>query len=181
MFNTRYILKTLFIIAVFIIPFYRYWQLKYGHHYTSAVAAKQNLPNPIKSGIYDVIVFKVNKDSLQISPSDSLRWQDVIFEHGANSGSIKTADTIFRQRYKRGYFKYETDTKQNIINFRKLPTDSAMSQAVVLSMHYEIPDNNTIQLWGKKNNDSLYVLLKRSNHHFQLSEKQFHWMSNYSK
>jgi hypothetical protein len=181
MHNARYILKTLFIIAVFIIPFYRYWQLKYGHRYMSAVVAKHDSHNPIKPGIYDVVVFKVNKDSLQISPSDSLRWQDVIFEHGANSGSIKTADTIFRQRYKRGYFKYETDTKQHTINFRKLPTDSAMNQAVVLSMYYEIPNDSTIQLWGKKNNDSLYVLLKRSNRHFQLSEKQFHWMSNYSK
>jgi hypothetical protein len=178
--NSRYILKTLFIIAAFIIPFYRYWQLKYGHH-ISSVAAKPNPPDPIKPGIYDVVVFKVNKDSLQISPSDSLRWQDVIFEHGANSGSIKTADTIFRQRYKRGYFKYKIDIKRHIINFRKLPTDSAMSQAVVLSMYYETPNDSTIQLWGKKNNDSLYVLLKRSNRSFQLSEKQFHWMSDYSK
>ena len=178
--NARYILKPLFIIAVFIIPFYRYWQLKYGHH-TSSVVAKPIPPNPIKPGIYDVVVFKLNQDSLPISSSDSLRWQDVIFEHGPNSGSIKTTDTIFRQRYRRGYFRYETNTEQHIINFRKLPTDSAMSQAIVLSMHYEIPDNNTIQLWGKKNNDSLYVLLKKSNRHFQLSERQFHWLSDYSK
>jgi len=56
-----------------------------------------------------------------------------------------------------------------------------MSKAIVLSMHYEIHNDSTIQLWGMKNNDSLYVLLKRSNRHFQLSEKQFHWMSDYSK
>lgn len=178
--NSRYILKTIFIIAAFIIPFYRYWQLKYGHH-ISSVAAKPNPPDPIKPGIYDVVVFKVNKDSLPILSSDSLRWQDVIFEHGPHSGSIKTTDTIFRQRYRRGYFQYETNAAQHIINFRKLPTDSAMSKAIILSMHYEIPNDSTIQLWGKKNNDSLYVLLKRSNRHFQLGEKQFHWLSDYSQ
>lgn len=174
--NTRYILKIVFVIAVIILPFYQYWQLKYGHQ----IAPTVSRANPIKSGIYDVIVFKVNKDSLPISPSDSLRWQDVIFENGY-AGSIKTADTIFRQRYKRGYFGYETDTSQHIINFRKLPTDSAMSNAIVLTMHYQIPDDNTIQLWGKENNDSLYVLLKRSNRHFQLAEKQFHWLSEYNR
>ena len=173
---TKNVLKIAFVIAVIVLPFSKYWLSKYGHHVSTTTAK----PNPIKPGIYDVLVYKLNKDSLPISPTDSLRWQDVIFENGA-AGSIKTADTIFRQRYRRGYFGFETNTTQHIINFRKLRTDSAMSNAIVLSMYYKTPNDSTIQLWGKKNDDSLYVLLKRSNRHFKLTEKQFHWLSDYNR
>jgi hypothetical protein len=109
-----------------------------------------------------------------------MRWQDVVFEKNG-SGSIKTADTIFRQRYKRGYFRFETDTLEHVINFKKLQTDSAMYSGIILSMRYDLPDTSTIRLWGKDKNDSLYVLLKRSDRHFQLAEKQFHWLSEYNR
>jgi hypothetical protein len=38
-----------------------------------------------------------------------------------------------------------------------------------------------IRLWGKIRNDSIYAELKRSNRHFQLAEKQFHWLSEYNR
>jgi len=86
-------------------------------------------------------------------------------------GSIKTSDTSFRQRYNRGYFSYTVDTIKHEINFKKCETDSTLYNGVILSMNYQLPDSNTIQLWAKQRNDSLYVLLKRSNRHFQLAEK----------
>jgi hypothetical protein len=70
---------------------------------------------------------------------------------------------------------------KHVINFKKLQTDSAMYIGIILTMHYQLPDSNTIQLWGKEKNDSLYVLLKRSNRRFQLAEKQFHWLSEYNR
>ena len=124
---------------------------------------------PVKSGVYDVVKFVVNKDTLPPLLTDTLRWQDVIFEKGGN-GSIKTSDTSFRRRYGRGYFYYTSDTISHTLYFHKNPKDS-------FAMSFQMPDSNTILLNGKKQNDSLYVELRKSNRHFQLAEKQFHWLS----
>jgi hypothetical protein len=170
---TRVILKIAFIAYTVVFSFY-----ENRREYKSLV----NTPDtkPIKSGIYDIATFVVNKDTIPPLITDSMRWQDVVFEKNG-SGSIKTADTIFRQRYKRGYFRFETDTLEHVINFKKLQTDSAMYSGIILSMRYDLPDTSTIRLWGKDKNDSLYVLLKRSDRHFQLAEKQFHWLSEYNR
>lgn len=177
MYNAAKVFKFLFIVAVFFIPILNHGKIKYAYHPASYAPGS----NPIKPGFYNVIIYKINNDTIPFSDEDSMRWQNVIFENGAQTGSIKTEDTIFRQRYKRGYFRYKADTSQRTISFRKLPTDSAMRTDVVLFMHYQIPNDSIIQLSGKENNDSLYVVLKRTNHHFQLTEKQFHWMSNYNR
>jgi hypothetical protein len=88
-------------------------------------------------------------------------------------GSINTADTMFRKRYGRGYFVFDVDTLQPIINFKK----NGQSATNILSLQYRLPDSNTIQLWGMQNSDSLFIELKRSTRHFQLAERQFHWLS----
>ncbi len=126
---------------------------------------------PINSGVYNVEKFIVNNDTIPALISDTLRWQDIIFEKGG-MGSIKTGDTIFRKRYGRQYFVFTADTVAHVIKFKKSPQDSSG-----LAMQYNMPEVNTIQLWGKKQNDSLYIELKKSNRHFQLAEKQFHWLS----
>ena len=127
---------------------------------------------PLKSGVYDVTKYAVNKDTFPPLLTDTSRWQDMIIEKGGY-GSIKTNDTLFRKRYGRQYFGFTSDTIKQTIGFKKFPQDSVP----VLTMTYQVPDSNTIQLWGKKNNDSLYVELKKSNRHFQLAERQFHWLS----
>jgi hypothetical protein len=170
---TRFILKIAFVFFVIAKPLYESWK-----NYQSIANRPES--KPIASGVYDVVTFVVNKDTLVPSPIDTLRWQNAIFSKDG-TGSIKTSDTSFRQRYKRGYFSYTTDTANHIINFRKLQTDSPLYAGIVLSMRYQLPDSNTIQLWGEQKNDSLYVLLKKSNRHFQLTEKQFHWLSEYNR
>jgi len=170
---TRILLKIAFVVYVIAMPFYYSWQ-EYNYN-VNEPEAKQ-----IKSGVYDVVTFVVNKDTVVPLITDTMRWQDVVFEKDG-SGSVKTADTIFRQRYRRGYFISETDTLQHIINFKKWQSDSALYSGIILRMHYRLPDSKTIQLWGKEKNDSLYVLLKRSNRHFQLAEKPFHWLSEYNR
>lgn len=170
---TRIIFKIAFVVLAVGFTFYNSYQ-----RYQSVI--NQPEIKPIKSGIYTVEKFAINKDTLSPLLKDSLRWQDVIFEKGG-TGSIKTADTSFRQRYNRGYFSFSTDTIKHIINFKKWQTDSAIYSGIILSLHYQMPDSTTIQLWGKQKNDSLFVLLKRSNRHFQLAEKQFHWLSEYNR
>jgi len=124
-----------------------------------------------KPGVYDVTQYVVNKDTLPPLLTDSIRWKDVIIENNS-FGSINTADTLLRRRYGRGYFSFTVDTLQPIIHFKK-----TMQGNDLFSFRYQLPDSNTIQFWGKKQNDSLYIELKRSARHFQLAEKQFHWLS----
>jgi hypothetical protein len=48
-------------------------------------------------------------------------------------------------------------------------------------LHFDLPDSNTIILSGMLRKDSVYALLVRSDRHFQLSERQFHWLSEYNR
>ncbi len=161
----RIVFKILFIIIAVGLQFYNindYYKIVH------PPTAKQ----PIQTGVYAVNVFAVNKDTIPYSYTDSLRWQDVIFDQ-ASLGSIKTADTAYRQRYKRAYFYYSFDSTENNLGFKKLQGDSLF----IASFRFARPDSNTVLLWGRQRNDSLYVELKRTNRHFQLAEKQFHWLS----
>ncbi|RYY48514.1 MAG: hypothetical protein EOO06_09925, partial [Chitinophagaceae bacterium] len=124
----------------------------------------------LKPGVYDVSRYTLSNDSLPVVQPDSLQWKDFIIDRGTN-GSIATKDTLFRQRYGRGYFYFEADSSnQPVIHFYKADRN-------FLSLHYRITDSSTIQLWGKKYNDSLFVELKKSTRHFPLTERQFHWVS----
>jgi hypothetical protein len=125
-----------------------------------------------KPGVYDVTKYVVNQDTMPALISDTLRWNDLIIEDNG-VGSINTKDTLFRRRYGRGYFNFNVDTLQPIIHIKKTQQDTAD----ILALHYLRPDSNTIQLWGKQKNDSVFIELKRSARHFQLAEKQFHWLS----
>lgn len=122
-------------------------------------------PKKLVTGIFSV-------DRMEGVPVDSLQWKDVIFE-ATNSGSIQTTDTLFRQRYRRGYFSYQLDSATHTIGFKKFATDTT----AMFAMQYNMPDTNHIELWGKIRNDSVKVSLKRQNRHFQLAERQFHWLS----
>ncbi len=166
---TRIILKIAFIVLFAGYTFYNAFD------YHDQIYGGKEI-KPIRAGIYDVPVYVKNHDSIPNLVSDTLRWQDIIFEKGGR-GSIKTGDTAFGHRYRRAYFYYATDTARQLLNFSKTFGDSNH----ILSMHYLLPDSNTIRLWGMQNNDSLFIELKRSNRHFQLGEKQFHWLTEYNR
>lgn len=123
-------------------------------------------------GIYDVTKYVVNKDTLPALITDTIRWKDLVIENN-KSGSINTRDTLFRKRYGRSYFSFTVDTLQPIIHFLKFPGD----EKPLFSLRYQRPDSNTIQFWGLQRNDSIFIELKSSARHFQLAERQFHWLS----
>ncbi len=164
---TRIILKLAFIIVYVILPFF-----DLNARYQSVIKQDSTETKPIRSGIYDVAVFALNKDTIMPIAGDTTRWKDIIFEKG-NFGSVGATDTAFRQRYRRGYFNVVIDSATQTIGFQK----TASSKGLIASFHYAFPDSNTVTLWGNKGKDSLYILLKKSNRHFQLAEKQFHWIS----
>ena len=129
---------------------------------------------PIHSGVYAVRVFAVNRDTIPPSFVDSVRWKDVIFDTRGR-GSVNSPDTSFARKYGygRGLFHYETDSVAHLLTITK----SAADHLPFMQCHYELPDSNTVLLRGRLRQDSLYVVLQRTDRQFQLSEWQFHWVS----
>ena len=129
--------------------------------------------------MYDVRRYVVNRDTVPASSPDTLRWKDVIID-GAAAGSVNTSDQLFWQRYRRGYFRYRPDPATRTVSVWKtsaIPRDSTF----LFTMRYEIPDTNTIRFHTVIRGDSVHVELVRTDRHFQLAERQFHWLSEYNR
>jgi hypothetical protein len=167
----RLAIKSGFIVITAIMPFYNSYQ-----YYTSNSATAEM--KPILAGVYDVKTLTINRDTIPVLANDTLIWKDVIFDNGG-TGSVNSTDTLFRQRYRRGYFNYKPDSATNTMTFikRSVTGDSTF----LFNSRYDLPEKNTIRLWAKIRNDSVYVELVRSRRHFQLAEKQFHWLSEYNR
>ncbi|MFD2148170.1 hypothetical protein [Mucilaginibacter antarcticus] len=138
-----------------------------------------NAPKPnllVKNGVYEPVSVIVNNKPVQLLLTDSLLWQDLILEDG--TGSIKTGEKLFKRRYNRVYFVYEIDSANHTFVFKE-NVDAASVKTITLN--YSLPDTNTIKLWGKKNTDSVAMIFKRKNRHFQLAERQFHWLTEYNR
>ncbi|HYE55223.1 MAG TPA: hypothetical protein VD996_10280 [Chitinophagaceae bacterium] len=132
--------------------------------------AQANMVFP--AGMYDVVHYVVNQDTVLPLLTDTLRWQNIIFDN-SRSGSIATRDTAFRRLYNRAYFRYNVDTVKHLFNIMK----PGMDTVFIASMKYDLAGDNTILLRGLRGNDSLSLLLRKSPHNFQLAERQFHWLS----
>ena len=110
---------------------------------------------------------------------DSLRWNDVIFDN-SSAGSVGTRDPVFWQRYRRGYFRYATDTAAKVASVWKtstIPGDSTF----MFRMRYDVRDSMTVALHTMIRGDSVHAELVRVPRHFQLAERQFHWISEYNR
>jgi len=123
------------------------------------------------NGHFTVKTYVENKDTIPVIPTDSIRWKDMIVDDGF--GSIQTNDTLFWRRYGRGCFYYSLDSIGNFMNVKKTRGDSSL----ICRMRYEMPDSNTLRFWTRIRKDSVYVELVRSNHHYQLTDRPFHWIS----
>jgi hypothetical protein len=168
---SRIVLKTAFIVLALIMPFY---QMMERAEEQSVVRSNEKMP----MGIYAVNTFVLNKDTIPFSSLDSLQWKDMIID-SYNSGSINTRDTLFRKRYGRGYFNFQIDEKKQTVDFSK--NTYTVDSIFLFKMHYNLPDTNTIELKGMIRSDSIFVSLKRINRHFPLTERQFHWLSEYNR
>jgi len=134
---------------------------------------------PFRPGFYDVRRYVINHDTIAASTSDTVRWRDVIIDN-AGAGSVNTLDAVFGQRYHRGYFRYKPNAALQTAAVWKtstIPRDSTF----LFTMRYEVPDTNTIRLHTVIRGDSVHVELARVPRHFQLAERQFHWLSEYNR
>lgn len=168
---SRWVMKGLFIFTAVLFQTYQMTE------YDKSVKARAEV-KPVKSGLYDVTTYVLNGDTIPALVTDTVRWKDIAFERGGG-GSVGTTDTIFWQRYRRGYFSFKSDTVKKTLRFirRSWPGDTTY----LFTMRYEIPEEGRMRLWTKVRNDSLYLELARSSRHFQLSERQFHWLSEYNR
>ena len=137
------------------------------------------IAGPLKAGVYDVTSYVVNKAAMPFTAGDTLRWKDVIIDSHM-AASVGTADELFQRRYGRGYFRYKPDTATRMAAVWKtstIPDDSTF----LFNMRYEVLDTSTIRLHTVIRGDSIHVELVRKARHFQLAERQFHWLSEYNR
>jgi len=164
--------KVFIVFQILIFPFKNGWQ-------RHQVIKHADASGPFRSGVYDVRSYVVNRDTIATTTGDTLRWRDVIFDN-TGAGSVNTRDQLFWQRYGRGYFRYRPDTIAHTVAVWK--TSAAPGDSTFLfTMRYETPDTNTIQLRAAIRGDSVNVDLARTSRHFQLTERQFHWLSEYNR
>ncbi|HUQ82226.1 MAG TPA: hypothetical protein VM076_13835, partial [Gemmatimonadaceae bacterium] len=167
-----YAVKAFMLWQILFMPFKANWE-----RYKAAKAVVNT--GPFKTGVYDVKSYVVNGDTIPLTSTDSLRWRDVIFDN-AGAGSVGTQDSVFWRRYHRGYFRYKPDTAAHTVAVWKtstIPRDSTF----MFTMRYESPDTNTIRFATAIRGDSVRVELIRTPRHFQLTERQFHWLSEYNR
>ena len=159
------------------------YQILYGPLQSSwtryRMAKQPPVPGPFAPGVYDVRSYVVNRDTIPLTSTDSLRWRDVIIDSNA-AGSVGSRDPVFWQRYRRGYFRYTADTASRTAAVWKtstIPGDSTF----LFTMRYEVPDSTTLRLIAPIRGDTVRVDLVRVPRHFQLAERQFHWLSEYNR
>ncbi len=165
-------------VKVFILYQILFTQLQFS--WTRYQMAKQPPPpGPFVTGVYDVRSYVVNRDTIPLTSTDSLRWRDVIIDSNA-AGSVGSRDPVFWQRYRRGYFRYKADTAAHTAAVWKtstIPGDSTF----MFTMRYEVPDSTTLRFIAPIRGDTVRVDLVRVPRHFQLAERQFHWLSEYNR
>lgn len=164
-------LKLAFLVFFLILPLWGSYQRWLG-------IRAQPPAEPFREGIYDVRTFVRNGDTIPPGDAEADRWRDVIFDSGT-AGSIGSADTMFWQRYRRGYFRYGVDRASRTATVWR--TSVTFDSTYLFTFAYEMPDTNTIRLRAEIRGDSVFAELARSDRHFQLAERQFHWLSEYNR
>ena len=167
----RLVAKAAMVVLILVLPF-----METSGRYQ--VQQRQGPSVPFRAGVYDVTRYVRNGETIPALVSDSVRWKDVIFDN-AGQGSVNTTDPVFWQRYRRGYFRYRADTVTHTVSVWK--TSPALDSIFLFTMRYDLPDSTHIRLWTRVRNDSVRVELARTLRHFQLAERQFHWLSEYNR
>ncbi len=136
-------------------------------------------------GIYNVAIFKKGKDSLGYSRTDSVRWQDIVFENWATLSirsrrpvlldSVNTVQPGLPENDRddegsagRHYYRYEVDTVRHVLTLHDRNPHYAADQLV---LHYDRPDSARIILSGvDQDHDSVYAVLERRDKKYLLEE-----------
>ena len=139
-------------------------------------------------GLYNVSLFRLNQDTLAYSPTDSIRWKNVVFEpwatlsidanHATDIDSANnedlTARTDLAKTYElqgtngRSYYNYEVDSTTQTLRLRNKNSRDSADRWL---LHYARPDSSHIVLSGlNPHQDSVYVVLDRIDKKYLLEE-----------
>jgi len=142
---------------------------------------------PIKSGTYEVAAFAVNNDTVPPLITDSMRWQNVVFEKW-NSISIRSNRPVIPERSNteeiylkdedktfssigsigRHFYRYQVDTVSRVLYLQHRNKNYAEEKLV---LHYERPNPRQIILSGlNEQKDSIRVVLDKINKIYLLDE-----------
>jgi len=165
---SRWILKGLIILSSVILPIY--------NNYNNLKQRNQpGIKTIIPNGHYELTEYIRNGIAVPFQFTDTIIWRDLIIE--GKRGSVNSADTVFAHRYHRGYFSFAIDSTNKMLKMKKTQADSVYFG----TFQFHLPDSNSLELEGMYKSDSVKIKLKRMPRHFQLNEKQFHWLSEYNR
>jgi len=172
--QARVFLKSTYIVFVFFLSGY----LAYSSFASGPVAYPRAKGLSNTAGLYDVCEFKINGTWLPYSFTDSIRWQNVVFEEwptisiGVNrkvTPDDLTTEEIFKEDRDRtfeatgstgrSFYGYEADTINYVLRFknrnRHYPNDE-------FTLNYKRLGQDKIKLWGlNQNRDSIQVVLSK--------------------
>ena len=163
--------KAVFIFSALVLPLQRGWQ--------SFQASRRPVnAAPFEVGIYEVPSFVRGRDTIPLTLADTVRWRDLAIDN-AGGGSVGSTDARFWQRYRRGYFRFKADTTSRTLAVWR--TSWTFDSTHLFTARYDVPAPGTVQLRALVEGESLFVVLRKSDRHYQLSERQFHWLSEYNR
>jgi hypothetical protein len=140
------------------------------------------------AGLYNVSLFRLDHDTLPYSPTDPIRWKNVVFEpwatlsvagnrptdiDSANTENV-TASNDLDKTYElegtngRSYYNYEIDSTTQTLTLRNKNSRDSTDR---WQLHYDRPDSSRIILSGlNPRRDSVYVVLDRIDKKYLLKE-----------
>lgn len=139
------------------------------------------------AGIYNVSEFRINQQNLPYSTTDSLRWQDVVFEKWATisiggNQQIKpvftNAEVVYADDEKRDYelagsggrqyYSYKIDLVNHVLQLQNKNKNYLNDK---LTLHYASFTDGKLVLSGiNQKRDSVYAVLERINKKYLLKE-----------
>ncbi|GAA4307866.1 hypothetical protein GCM10023149_01550 [Mucilaginibacter gynuensis] len=167
--------------VAFIFLFLLYRGYQYGQLYANGKTFKLPLDNGIQSfaGFYNVEEFRLNNKAIPYSPTDTLRWQNVVFEK-FNTISIRVAKpfvantknnirtTEYYGNIGRLFYGYEADTIKHRFNLANRADTSAK-----IILNYSRPNDSTFIVTGiNEHKDSVYAVLTKINKKYPLEQKR---------
>jgi len=141
---------------------------------------------PGAAGVYDVHTFKLAGETLPYSKTDSVRWQDVVFETW-NTISIKSNRPVIADRSNteqiqindanrtyeqagttgRHYYSYQVDSTNHILT---LTNRNPNYTNETLTLRYRQEPNQLVLSGLNETRDSVYVVLNKLNKKYLLNE-----------
>ncbi|MFN5371287.1 MAG: hypothetical protein ACK5B6_07470 [Bacteroidia bacterium] len=127
---------------------------------------------PAGNGFYTLEMKISGNDTLRVILPKSEAWSDLII-HRDGAGSVFPVDTHFRKAYGRAYFNFEADSAKGFVKFKQHSSDSLS----VYEFRFAQPAPQKLILTSQQDSNRLELHFRKDDRFFQLTERQFHWLS----